>query len=66
MANVGRPKALLELTDEERAALVRWSRRSKSSQALATRSKIVLASAEGLTNVAVAARCGVEPHTVAK
>ena len=41
-------------------------RRRKSSQALAVRSRIVLGSAEGLTNVAVAARCGVEPHTVAK
>jgi transposase/transposase-like protein len=66
MANVGRPKASVELTDDERATLVRWARRAKSSQALATRSRIVLASSEGLTNVAVAARCGVEPHTVAR
>ena len=41
-------------------------RRAKSSQVLATRSKIVLASAEGLTNKEAAARCGVEPHTVAR
>ncbi|MDQ0819442.1 transposase/transposase-like protein [Arthrobacter sp. V4I6] len=66
MANVGRPKALLDLSAEERGTLERWARRRNSSQALATRSRIVLASAEGLTNVAVAARCGVEPHTVAK
>jgi transposase/transposase-like protein len=66
MANVGRPKALLVLSDEERETLLRWARRRSSSQALAIRSSIVLASAEGLTNVAVAARCGVEPHTVAK
>jgi transposase len=33
---------------------------------LAIRSRIVLGSVEGLTNVAVAARCGVEPHAVAK
>lgn len=66
MANVGRPKALLDLSDEERETLERWARRRKSSQALAVRSRIVLGSAEGLTNVAVAARCGVEPHTVAK
>lgn len=57
---------MLELTDEKRAALVRWSRWAKSSQALAMRSRIVLASADGLTNVVAAARCGVEPHTVAK
>jgi transposase-like protein len=66
MANVGRPKALLDPSDEERGTLERWARRRKSSQALAVRSRIVLGSAEGLTNVAVAARCGVEPHTVAK
>jgi transposase len=66
MANVGRPKAPVELSDEERETLSRWARRAKSSQALATRSRIVLASAEGLTNVEVGARCGVEPHTVAK
>lgn len=66
MGSTGRPKAPLELTDEERETLTRWARRAKSSQALATRSRIVLASGEGLTNVAVAARCGVEAHTVAK
>lgn len=66
MAGVGRPKALLELTDDERATLTRWARRAKSSQALALRSKIVLASAEGLMNKDVAARLGVAAHTVAK
>jgi transposase len=66
MANVGRPKAVLELSGEERETLERWSRRRKSSQALAMRSRIVLACAEGLTNVAAAARCGVDSHTVAK
>ena len=38
MAGRGRPKAALMLTDEERATLVRWSRRAKSAQALALRS----------------------------
>ena len=46
------------LTDEEREQLVRWSRRAKSSQALALRSRIVLACAEGLDNKTVAARVG--------
>lgn len=36
------------------------------TQALATRSKIVLGAAQGLTNVVVAAQCDVERHTVAK
>ena len=40
--------------------------RSFSAQALATRSRIVLGSAEGLSNVEVGARCGVDSHTVAK
>src|SRR5437667_372579 len=38
MARTGRPKAVLELTGEERAQLLRWSRRAKSAQALALRS----------------------------
>jgi hypothetical protein len=58
MGNVGRPKVLVELTEEERRTLMRWSRRAKSSQTLATRSRILLASADGLTNVVAAAQCG--------
>jgi hypothetical protein len=33
----------LTLSDEERAALLRWSRRAKSAQVLAMRAKIILA-----------------------
>src|SRR2546430_5868899 len=56
-ARHGRPKAALVLTDEEREQLTRWSRRAKSSQALALRAKIVLACAEpGVTNKQVAAQ----------
>ena len=66
MARTGRPKAILELTDEERDQLVRWSRRVKSSQAVASRSRIVLACAEGLTNKAVAERERVNQATVGK
>ena len=62
----GRPKALLGWTDDERVTLTRWARRAKSSQALASRSKIVLTSAEGLMNRDVAASLGVFAHTVAK
>jgi transposase len=46
--------AEVDLTDEERAQLVVWSRRSKSANALAMRSRIVLAAAEGLNNTAIA------------
>jgi transposase len=66
MARSGRPKAELVLTDEEREQLVRWSRRRKSSQALALRSRIVLACADGVDNKAVAAQLGCAAVTVGK
>ena len=66
MARTGRPKALLELTEAEREQLVRWSRRRKSSQALALRSRIVLGCASGLSNKDVAARERVSQPTVGK
>jgi transposase len=66
MARIGRPKAVLELTDAEREQLVRWERRRKSSQALALRSRIVLACAQGRSNTDVAAACGVSAATVGK
>jgi len=66
MARSGRPKAELVLTNEEQEQLARWSRRAKSSQALALRSKIVLACADGVDNKVVAERLGCEEHTVSK
>ncbi len=66
MAKMGRPVAELVLSAEERAQLVRWSQRAKSSQALAQRCRIVLACADGLTNQQVAAQVGVWPQTVGK
>ena len=39
MAERGRPKAPLVLTDEERQTLQRWARRAKTAQALALRAK---------------------------
>jgi transposase len=66
MPRTGRPKAELVLTEDERAQLVRWSRRARSSQALALRSRIVLACAEGVDNKIVAGRLGCTPATVGK
>ncbi len=66
MARRGRPVAVVTLTDEERATLVRWSRRAKSSQALAQRCRIVLGCAEGKSNQDVAAELGIWPQTVGK
>lgn len=66
MARTGRPKAELILTEEEREQLTRWTRRRKSSQALALRSRIVLACAEGLANKDVATVVGCSAPTVTK
>jgi transposase len=63
-APVGRPKAELVLTDEERVQLARWARRAKTAQFLALRAKIVLRCAEGGTNKQVAADLGVDDSTV--
>jgi Homeodomain-like domain len=66
MARRGRPTVTITLTEDERAALVRWARRHSSAQALALRCRIVLACAEGLTNTEVGAVEHVHPTTVAK
>ena len=58
--------AALVLSDGERDQLIRWARRAKSSQALALRSRIVLACAEGTPSLEVAARLGVHEDTVGK
>ena len=54
------------MTDDERQVLQGWARRAKTAQALALRSKIVLACAEGAMNIEVAERLQVRPQTVAK
>ena len=54
------------MTEDEREQLVRWSRRAKSSQALALRSRIVLACAEGADNKSVAGQLGCAAATVGK
>jgi len=69
MAGRGRPKVPLVLSDEERDTLVRWSRRAKSSQALALRCRIVVGCAEDggvRANQDVAAQWGIWPQTVTK
>jgi transposase len=66
MAERGRPKARLQLDDDERAQLEFWARRRTSAQALALRSRIVLACASGQTNQAVGAQERVSAATVGK
>src|SRR3954469_22251164 len=66
MAERGRPKTPLVLSDVERQTLLSWSRRAKTAQALALRARIVLACAEGTDNRDVAAALGIWPQTVSK
>jgi transposase len=54
------------LSDDERQTLQRWGRRPTSSQALALRCRMVLACAEGLSNVEAGRRLGVHDKTVSK
>jgi transposase len=56
----------IELTAEERAQLEAWERRRSSAQALALRSRIVLAAAEGRGNTEIAARLGIAVSSVRK
>ncbi|MGO9321568.1 MAG: IS630 family transposase [Solirubrobacteraceae bacterium] len=63
---LGRPKAVLELTDGERAQLQGWARRRRTAQGLALRSQIVLECANGYSNMEVASRLSVSAATVGK
>jgi transposase len=54
------------LTDDERSKLTAWTRRPKTAQRLALRSRIVLAAADGRSNTAIAADLRVTLPTVGK
>jgi len=56
----------LELTVQENNQLMGWTRRHKTSQALALRARIILACAQGASNREAAKRCRVTPQTVGK
>ena len=56
----------IELSEVEREQLEAWTRRRTSAQALALRSRIVLAAAQGLNNTEIAARLGVNRNVAAK
>lgn len=63
---MGRPLAALQLPDADRTVLERWTRRAKSANALAVRARIVLASARGQSNTAIAAQLWLSQPTVGK
>src|SRR5215203_1181750 len=56
----------IELSGEERAQLEAWERRRSSAQALALRSRIVLAAADGPNNTEIAERLGIAVSSVRK
>jgi transposase len=63
---MGRPIAILTLTDDEREKLQGWARRATSSQRLASRSRIILACEGDVTLRAVAKKLGADLGTVGK
>ena len=62
----GRPLAPLTLTNEQQDQLNGIAQSATLPYALVVRARMILASAEGLTNSAVARRCGVTQQTVGK
>ncbi|EJE50746.1 hypothetical protein PMI14_04608 [Acidovorax sp. CF316] len=62
----GRPKAELVLTHEERLQLQSFARSRSLPAALSNRARLVLASAEGQANNAIAVRLGLTTQTVGK
>ena len=55
-----------ELADEQRQELQRWVRRTKTSQALALRARIILETASGKSDLEVAGQLGTTRATVGK
>ncbi len=62
----GRPLAPVSISEQDRLQLVAWTRRAKTGQALAMRSRIILLAAEGINNKVIATRLNTIPHTVGK
>ena len=63
---IGRPMAVLVLSDEERSYLERQARRHRVARSLSDRCRMILRCADGLTNKVVAIEIGVHEHTVGK
>jgi transposase len=59
-------KSLVTLSEEQKTRLAEWTRRHKTSQALALRARIILTCDQEEKKSAVAKRCGVYRNTVTK
>src|SRR6266540_417209 len=66
MAKVGRPKVELNVSDEERAELLRLTRRAHVNRHVAFRARLVLACADESSNTVVAQRHRTTNQTVGK
>jgi transposase len=66
MPSIGRPKAELVVSDDERGALIRLTKRARVNRSLAFRARLVLACADGTTNSAVARQYRTTNATVGK
>lgn len=66
MTTMGRPKAALILTDDERKLLQSFARKRKAHAAMSLRAKIVLRCADGIDNIDVAEELGISNNTVGK
>jgi DNA-binding NarL/FixJ family response regulator len=63
---MGRPLIPLSVSAVDQAQLLVWSKRPKTAQALAMRSRVVLLAAEGKSNTAIATQLSVTLQTVGK
>lgn len=66
MSTMGRPKAQLKVTEDERLELVRLTRKRSAGSALVGRARIVLACAAGSDNRDVAEELGIAEQTVGR
>lgn len=66
MPIIGRPKTPLVVTNDERTAFMRLTKRARANRALAFRAQLVLACAEGTANTVVARRHHTTNATVGK
>ena len=63
---MGRPLLPLSINAEDQVQLQAWTKRPKTAQALAMRSRVVLLAAAGSSNTAIARQLGVTLQTVGK